>query len=115
MIGLRSEHQIDARRTAHDLVALGLGDAPGDGNDHVRTRSSASGLHRLEAAELRKHLLRRLLADVTGVEDHHVSPVGTVRRRIAKGCQDVRHAGGVIGIHLAAVGLDEELLRQGRI
>src|SRR5581483_8855228 len=47
---------------------------------------------------------------MTGVEDHHVGAFRPVRRRIAQRRQQIRHPGGVIGIHLAAIGFDEELL-----
>ena len=35
VIGLRADHQIDRRRAAEDLLALGLGDAAGDADHHV--------------------------------------------------------------------------------
>ncbi len=35
VIGLRPEHQVDHRRAAGDLFALGLGDAAGDADHHV--------------------------------------------------------------------------------
>ena len=38
---------------------------------------------------------------------------GVFGRRIAERRQHIRHAGGVVDVHLAAIGLDEELLRQG--
>ena len=57
---------------AQDLRALGLGDAAGDRDDHAPAAPLLGGLQAAQAAELGKHLLRRLLADVAGVEDHHV-------------------------------------------
>ena len=35
MVGLRADHQIDGRRAADDLAALGLGDAAGDADQHL--------------------------------------------------------------------------------
>src|SRR3546814_7054309 len=71
-------------------------------------------LDRPQPAELRIPLLGVLLADVAGVEDDQVGAVRGVARLIAMRRQDVRHAGGVVDVHLAAVGLDEELFGQIR-
>ena len=66
----------------------------------------------LQAAQFGEHFLRGLLADVAGVEDDHGGIGRRLRRAIAQGRQDVRHAGGIVHVHLAAIGLDIELLRQ---
>jgi hypothetical protein len=69
-------------------------------------------LEALELAQFGIDLFRRLFADVTGVEDHHVGVVRRIARRIADARQQIRHAGGIIDVHLAAIGLDEELLHR---
>ena len=66
-----------------------------------------------QAAQFGIDLLGRLFADVTGVEDHHVGAFGRIGRGIAQRRQQIRHPGGIIGVHLAAIGLDVELLHLG--
>src|SRR5258708_5435025 len=58
-------------------------------------------------------LFGSLLADMAGIEDDHVGGLGAIGRDIAQRRQDIRHPAGVVDIHLAAVGFDIELLRQG--
>src|SRR5690606_31530736 len=65
-----------------------------------------------QPAKLVKGLLRGLFADVAGVDDDHVGAVRRLRRGIAERCQDIRHAGGIIDVHLATIGADEKFLRQ---
>src|SRR5262249_42510979 len=68
-------------------------------------------LEHAHAAELRVELLRRLLADVTGVEDDEV---GILRLRglgEAFGRKHVRHTMGIVDVHLAAEGLDVDFAR----
>jgi hypothetical protein len=102
VIGLRPHHDIDERRAGDDLRPLGLRHAAGDGEDHTRSRL----LDRSQPAELGEHLLRRVLADMAGVEDHHVGVLRTVRGRVAERRQHVLHPGAVIDIHLTAPGDD---------
>ncbi len=102
VIILRADHDIDARRAADDLLALGLRDAACH-----RDRDLASALRRLlleqaHAAELGVNLLRRLLADVAGIEDDEVGVIrlrgfGEAGRR-----HEVRHTMRVVDVHLAA-------------
>jgi hypothetical protein len=49
---------------------------------------------------------------VTGVEDHHIGALGRIGRGIAQRRQQIRHLGGIIGVHLAPIGFDEELLHE---
>ena len=61
------------------------------------------------AAELREHLLLRLLAHRAGVEQQDVGLRRIVGQLVAlRLAQHVRHLGGVVLVHLAAEGLDEE-------
>src|SRR6516225_4925791 len=86
---LRAEYQIDERRALDD----GLGPA---------------GLQATPLAKQREHLLLRLLAHRAGVHQQHIRLVrifgGSEPHVIA---QHVRHAGGVVLVHLATEGLDE--------
>ncbi len=112
VVGLRAEHHVHEGRAGHDLLALGLRDAAGDGDDHAAAvfLGGLTVLLDAQAAEFGKDLLRRLLADVAGVQDDHIGPVGGLDRLIAQGSQDIGHTGAVIDVHLAAPGLDEQFL-----
>src|SRR5665213_2375961 len=55
--------------------------------------------------------IRRLLADVAGVEDDQIGAVRGVRWGIAERLDQLGHARRIVDIHLAAVGLDVEVLR----
>ena len=113
VIGLRPQHDVDFRHPAHDLGALGLGHTAGDRDDHVAASGLFARLVLFQPAELAEGLLGGLFADMTGIEDHHIGVGLGIGRAIAKRRQNIRHAGGVIDVHLAAIGLDEELLSQG--
>eukprot|EP01136_Pigoraptor_vietnamica_P011775 Opistho-1_new@51011 len=109
VVALRPHHQIDQRHPAHDLVALGLRHAARHADLHIR-------LGLLEGAQppqIGIELLRRLLADVAGVQQHHVGVLDRLGRHIALGAHGLDHALAVIDIHLAAISLDEQLLRLG--
>jgi hypothetical protein len=56
---------------------------------------------------LRKHLFLGLFADGAGIEQQDVRLFGIVGALQTVGhAQDIRHFGGVVLVHLAAVGLD---------
>ncbi len=110
VIGLRPDHEVDVRGALEQRLALGLGDAAGDADHQIVTVRPPPQAQLLETAEFRIDLLGRLLADVAGVEDDQIGVIGPLGQRIAVCHQRVRHATGVVDIHLAAVGLDEQLL-----
>ena len=111
MIGLRADDDVDERRALDQQLALGLGDAAGDRQQHVARRPLAPRVAQpAQPAELGKDLLRGLLADVAGVQDDQIGIVGPRPRPIAVSCQRLRHTIGIVDVHLAAVGLDEEFL-----
>src|SRR3546814_9260564 len=56
-----------------------------------------------------------LLADMAGIEDDHVGVIGHVGLGVSQRGQNVRHAGGIVDVHLAAVGLDKQLFGQVRV
>ena len=102
MVALRADHEIDRRRAADDLLALGLRDAARDRDHELAAVVRGRLLHHADAAELGIDLLGGLLADMAGVEDDEV---GVVRRRglgIAFGCERVRHTMRIVDVHLAA-------------
>jgi hypothetical protein len=111
VIILRTDNEIDAAGALHDFRAFGLGDAARDRDHDIALAGSfALGAHFAQPAEFGIDLVGRLLADMAGVENDEV---GVFRRRgldIAFGRQRVRHALGVVDVHLTAIGPDEELL-----
>ena len=115
VIGLRPDDDIDPGRTTRDFLALGLRDAAGDGDRNLATFLVAGALfHHPQPAKLGKHLLGCLFANVTGVQNDHVGALGATRGGIAERRKNVGHAIGIIDIHLAPVGLDEQFLRHDR-
>ena len=111
MVCLRTEDQTDSRRPPDDFLALCLGHAAGDGDQHLGTLFGTLPLHPADLAQLGIDLLGRLLADVAGIEYDEVSLARHRRLGIAQGPEHIAHALAVIDIHLAAIGLDEDLLR----
>ena len=76
MIGLRADDDVDERRPLDQQLALGLRDAAGDGEQHVAPGRVAPGIAQpAQPAELGKHLLGRLLADVAGIQDDQIGVV----------------------------------------
>ena len=66
-----------------------------------------AGLELAPAPELREHLFLRLLTHRAGVEQQQVRLRGIFGRLVIARCtQHVRHAGGVVLVHLAAEGLE---------
>src|SRR5260370_24257162 len=68
VVGLRPDDDVDGGLTAHDLLALGLSDAAGDGDGEVAAHGAALELGVAQAAELGLYLLPGMLADVAGGE-----------------------------------------------
>ena len=113
VIGLGPEDHVHVRCAAQDLLALGLGDAAGHAEDHAPAGPFPQLFQAAQPAEFGIHLLGGLLADVTGIQDDHVRPLRMVDRDEAEGRQDVRHAGGVVDVHLTAESRYVKCLRQG--
>ena len=109
VVGLRADDHAHRGRAFHDLLALGLRDAARD-RDHRRL-----GLRLAlgQAADVRIDLLRRLLADVAGVEHHQIGVLALGRRRNALRIEHLGHALAVIDVHLAAEALDPVGLGRG--
>ena len=115
VIALRTHDQIDDRRAAQDLRALRLGHAAGNRDDRLLAGAAPRVLHLADAAEIGIDLLGRLLADVAGVEEDDVGVLHRRRLGEAVGAQQLRHALGVVDVHLAAKRLDEDLSRAGHL
>ena len=112
MVTLRTDHDIDHRRAADDLLAFGLGDAAGHRDIHVAAIARGFILDDAQPSELRVDLLGSLFADVTGVEDHQVRIVHACGFDKAFRRQRVHHALRIVDVHLAAIGLDMQLARR---
>ena len=59
VIGLRADHQVDGGLAAHDLLALGLGDAAGDGDGEVAALGAALELECRAGGRARNRPSRR--------------------------------------------------------
>ena len=106
MIGQRTDHHIDSGRAPGNLLALGLRHAASR-DDHGLVRPL------LQPADVGIELLAGLFTDMAGVQHHDVGVFGRVGRRHALLAKQIRHAGGVIDIHLAAEGFDVEARHAG--
>ena len=70
-------------------------------------------LQAADRPQLGKHLLRGLLADVAGVEDHQVGAVRPLRLGIAERRHQFGHPGRIVDVHLTAVCFDKQSLGHG--
>src|SRR5690606_34607313 len=113
MIGLRADDKIDRRRPPQDFPAFSLGDAARNADHRFAALFGALVLDLPDAAELRIYLFRRLFANVAGVEEDEVRLLDRFGGAIAFRRQRVRHALGIVHIHLAAIGLYKDLLFHG--
>ena len=109
--GLRAEHQVHVGCALDDRLTLLRGHATAHADDHLIAAGLVPGLlEQAPAAELAEHLLLGLLADRAGVDQDHVGlgrVVGQLQAFMLG--QHVGHARRVVLVHLAAVGLDEQL------
>ena len=111
MVALRANDDINAALPADDLLAFRLRDTAGDGDQRFLALGCADALGHTQAAKLGIDLLGGLLADMAGVEDDEIGILGAFGRGEALAGQYVRHALGVMSVHLAAVGLDVDAPR----
>ena len=103
MIALRPDHDVDNRRAADDLRALGLRDAARDRNPHLAAIACRFILGDAQPPEFGVNLLGSLLADMAGVEDHQIRILGACCLDKALARQRVRHALRIVDVHLAAI------------
>src|SRR5262245_18412980 len=111
MIALRPHHEIERRRATDDLLSLSLGHAARDRDAYAAPFTRGRLLEHADAAELGIDLVRRLLADVAGIEDDEIRVVGTGRFDEALGRKHVRPTIGIVDVHLAAAGFAVEPAR----
>ena len=103
MIALRTDHHIDHRRAADDLVALGLRDAAGHRDAHLAAVARGLILGDAQPAQFRVDFLGGLFANVTGVEDHEIRVVDARCLDKALGRQRVHHALRIVDVHLTTI------------
>ena len=110
--GLGAEHHVHIGGALADRLAFLAGHAAADADDQLRVAL----LEALPAAQLVEHLFLGFFADRAGVEQQHIRVFRIVRGfQIVGGLQQIDHAGGVVLVHLAAVGLDKEFLGHGNV
>src|SRR5215831_5015449 len=112
MIALRADDDIDYRGPGNDLIAFRLGDAARDRDQGFEALAFALLLLNPHPAELGINLLGGLFPDVARVEDDKIGLGQVLRQRVALRLERLGHALGVVGIHLAAEGLDIQLFGQ---
>ncbi len=100
MISLRAHHHVHIGRALEQNIPLRLGHAAGHRDHHP---VAGGFLQVAQPPQGREHLLRRPLADVACVHDHHVRALGAVDGGVAQGRQHVGHARAIIHVHLAAM------------
>ena len=111
MQGLGPEHQIDEGRPLPQGLALLAGDTAADTDHQVRPLL----LEGPPAPQGGKDLLLGLLADRAGIQQQDIRLLRAGNQFQAMGLpQHVRHARGIVLVHLAAVGLDIKLLHHER-
>ena len=103
MIALRPDHDIDRRRAADDLLALGLRDAAGHRDVHGAALARGFVLDDAQPSQFRIDFLGGLFADVTGVEDHQIRVIDAGSLDKAFRRQRVHHALRIVDVHLTAV------------
>ena len=106
---LGSVDDVHLRRAGPDRVALLARHA----SPHPDDDPGAEALERAPAPELGEHLLLRLLPHRARVDEEHVGLLRPLRKLEPVGMgKRVRRAGGIVLVHLAAVGANEELSRR---
>jgi len=103
MIALWPDHDVDHRRAAYDLLALGLRHAARDGDLHRAARARGFVLGDAQPAELGIDLFRGLLPNVAGIEDDEVGILRARRLHESFRRQRIHHALRIVDVHLAAI------------
>jgi len=112
LVGLGTHHQIDNRGATDDLGSLGLSHTAGDADHDGTAVAHSLAFQMLETAEFGIDLLRRLLADVASVEEDQIGRSRIVCWNITGRRQGVHHPLGIVDVHLATIGLDEDFFQR---
>src|SRR5262249_49326560 len=94
---------------------LGLRHTTTDRYQRLLARLLSEMLDIAHAAKLGIDLLSSLITNMTGVQNNDVGVGDFLCNCIARRCEHFRHPGGVVSIHLTAVGFDKSLLGLGHV
>ncbi len=111
MIGLRPDDQIDIRRTAQDFLSFRLRHAARNADGQFLAIRFARILHLAQTAKRGIELFRRFFTNMAGIEQNQIGIIRRISRDIAFRCKAVGHALAIVDVHLAAIGLYENLAR----
>ncbi len=112
MVALRAHHEIDERSPRDKLVSFRLSDAAGNGDHRGAVACGEAGPPQaLQPPQFRVDLFGRFITDVARIKNDHVGDRRIVHDRVSERRQNVDDPGGVVDVHLAAVGLDVERFR----
>ena len=109
VIALRADDNVHRALAPDNLCTFRLRHAARHRDHHLTAGLRFLFLQHAQLAQLGIDLVRSPLADVAGVQNDHIRRVRRIGRGVAQRRQQIRHAGGIIDVHLAAIGLDEEL------
>src|SRR3974390_1774466 len=115
VVVLRADDYVHDTCPADDLPAFRLRNAARHRDYHLATIGGRLVLHDPQPTDFGIDLLRRLLADVAGVQDDEI---GAFRRggfHIAAGRQGIRHTMGIVDVHLAAERFDMDFPRVAHV
>ncbi len=115
MVILGSEHHVDIRRAADDLLAFRLPHAATDRNQHPAAGFFFFRAQLPDSPQIGIDFFFRFLADMAGVEHHQIGILRICRIFITKRRHHIRHTRGIIDVHLASVGFNIDLLGHRRV
>ena len=115
LIALRPHHDANCRRAPRHLLALGLGHAARNGDHEVPPCPPSRLLEAPDAPKLGINLFGRLLANMAGVENNEAGILDVTGDGVASRPKRIAHALRIVNVHLAAEGLDENLLGRAAI
>jgi hypothetical protein len=111
MVILRTDDEIDGFLPTQDFGAFGLRHAAGDRDARVAAGGGALLFQLAQLAQFGEDLFGGALPNMAGVENNQIGVLDAGRLVEAFRRENVGHARGVIDIHLAAEGFDEDLAR----
>jgi hypothetical protein len=109
VVALRSEYQIDCRRAADDLFALGLRYTTGYRDEHTAIFGRGGFFEAAHAAKFGVNLFSGFLADMAGIQDDEIGILGCGSLDVTVRRQGVRHPTRVVDVHLTTKRFDVKL------
>ena len=102
MVTLRTDDNIDHRRTPDDFRPLRLSHATGDSNTRFAPLLCSFILDDTQSTQLGINLFRSFLAYMACIQNDEISILRAICFGIAFRCEHICHARCVIDVHLAA-------------